>query len=94
VLWPDPAERIRFKSRKKALLFEKRSKNFLIMLSLAALKAGVQLVASNLPFCLSAARLIPGCDESCSYPSRRVDAANRRKQAALFLQKEPKNFCL
>jgi hypothetical protein len=38
--------------------------------------------------------LIPSCDESDSYQSRPVDAANGRKQAVLFCKKEPKNSCL
>ncbi len=35
--------------------------------------------------------LMPCCDESDSYQSRPVDAANSRKQAVLFCKKEPTN---
>jgi hypothetical protein len=42
----------------------------------------------------TAATATPSCDESESYQSRPVDAANRRKQVVLFCKKEPKNSCL
>jgi hypothetical protein len=36
--------------------------------------------------------VIPGCDESDSFHSGPVDAANSRKQAVLFCKKEPKKL--